>query len=94
MNINTIALAHNAWVEQMGWHNTTQLEKMALVASEVGEAVNELRGDEPTRQYAFELADIVLRVLDAAVEAGVDMEWALTTKMSMNRERGNKGRVK
>lgn len=92
--VNALAGMHHNWVEQMGWHNTTQLEKMALVASEVGEAVNELRGIAPSPNYKYELADIVLRVMDAAVEASIDLDKAIWEKMMSNVSRGNKGRVK
>ena len=50
MNINTIAARHHAWVERMGLHNKSVLEALALIASEVGEAVNEARG---TRGRSF-----------------------------------------
>jgi NTP pyrophosphatase (non-canonical NTP hydrolase) len=94
MSLYGIGLEHWKWVEAMGWHTTSQLEKMALVASEVGEAVNELRGEVPTEKYKYELADIVLRVLDAAEEAGIDMDHAVYEKMEMNKARGSKGRTK
>ena len=42
MNINELCERQFDWVERMGWHNKTALEALALVASEVGEAVNEL----------------------------------------------------
>lgn len=90
-----ITLRHWQWVERMGWHNTTQLEKMALVASEVGEAVNELRGEKPTAVYGYELADIILRVVDAGKEAGIDdLTPFIEEKMRLNELRGSKGRVK
>ena len=41
MDINDIATRHYEWVEQMGWHNKTVLEALALIASEVGEAAAE-----------------------------------------------------
>ena len=79
----------------MGWvGSTTPLEQLALVASEVGEAVNECRGETPTDNFKFELADIILRVCGIAEYNHIDIEQVLIKKMEMNRERGNKGRKK
>ncbi|SET85165.1 MazG nucleotide pyrophosphohydrolase domain-containing protein [Thalassotalea agarivorans] len=94
MNINDIAKANYDWVEAMGWHNKTPLEALALIASEVGEAVNECRGDTPTEHFGEELADIILRVLDLAHWQGIDMEKVIALKMQKNAERGNRGRIK
>lgn len=94
MNINKIAELNYEWVERMGWHNKTTLEALALVASEVGEAINECRGEEPSEDFAEELADIVLRVLDIAHWQGIDMEKTLLAKMQKNELRGTRGRIK
>jgi NTP pyrophosphatase (non-canonical NTP hydrolase) len=94
LNINEIAKENFKWVESMGWHNKTPLEALALVASEVGEAINECRGETPTPELAEELADIVLRVLDLAYWQGLDIEKAIMLKMQKNRLRGNRGRLK
>lgn len=94
MNINELAKQNYDWVERMGWHNKTTLEALALVASEVGEAINECRGEKPTPEFAEELADIVLRVLDIAHWQGVDIEKELQAKMLKNEQRGTRGRVK
>lgn len=94
MNINKLAEQNYDWVERMGWHNKTTLEALALVASEVGEAINECRGEEPTEDFAEELADIVLRVLDIAHWQGIDMEKTLLAKMLKNKQRGTRGRAK
>ncbi len=94
MNINKLAEQNYDWVERMGWHNKTTLEALALVASEVGEAINECRGEKPTNNFAEELADIVLRVLDIAHWQGIDMEQELLNKMKKNELRGTRGRIK
>ncbi|MFT6419100.1 MAG: NTP pyrophosphatase (non-canonical NTP hydrolase) [Cognaticolwellia sp.] len=94
MNINKIAELNYEWVERMGWHNKTTLEALALVASEVGEAINECRGEKPSDDFAEELADIVLRVLDIAHWQGIDMEKVLLDKMNKNELRGTRGRIK
>lgn len=91
--INEIAQNHHDWVERMGWHNKTPLEALALIASEVGEAVNECRGSVPTDRLGEELADIILRVADLAHSSGVDLAKEITAKMATNEARGTRGRV-
>ena len=94
MKLNEIAAIHYQWVDDMGWHNKTPLEALALVASEVGEAVNECRGEQPTEHFGEELADIVLRVIDLAHWQGVDINAAIIAKIAKNKARGNRGRLK
>lgn len=96
MTINEMALTHHSWVEEMGWHNkASPLEALALIASEVGEAVNECRGESPTEEFGEELADIILRTLDLAVSHGIDMERECLRKITKNQTNGKKpGRIK
>ena len=94
MEINKVAADINKWVESVGWHNKTTLEYLALIASEVGEAINECRGPLHTPYLEEELADILIRVLDLAEELNMDMEYSISTKMMKNKLTGNKGRLK
>jgi len=94
MNINDIAEKNFLWVEKMGWHNKTPLEALALVASEVGEAINECRNEHPSDAFGEELADIILRVLDLAHWQGIDIDKEINQKMIKNEIRGNRGRQK
>ena len=94
MNLRTIATTQFAWVERMGWHNKTVLECLALIASEVGEAINECRGEEPTAEFGPELADIILRTVDLAKATGIDIENEVLKKMAINEQRGTRGRMK
>jgi len=94
MKINEIAEKNYLWVEKMGWHNKTTLEALALVASEVGEAINECRHEEPSDTFGEELADIVLRVLDIAHWQGINIEQEIDDKMKKNELRGTRGRIK
>lgn len=93
-DINDIAKIQYNWVEEKGWHNKTPLEYLALIASEIGEAVNECRGIEPTEHLGEELADIILRTLDFAEVWGINMENEISKKMQKNNILGTKGRVK
>ena len=94
MTLNDIAEKNYHWVEKMGWHNKTVLEALALVSSEVGEAINECRHEKPTDEFGEELADIILRVLDIAHWQGLDMDKLVLAKMLKNENRGSRGRLK
>lgn len=94
MNINDIAEKNYLWVEKMGWHNKTTLEALALVASEVGEAINECRHEVPSDAFGEELADIILRVVDIAYWQGINIEQEIMAKMLKNEQRGTRGRTK
>lgn len=91
-HINTIARRQFDWVERMGWHNKTVLEALALISSEVGEAVNECRGEKPTENFGEELADIILRTVDLAEMCGINIGDAILKKMEVNEQRGTRGR--
>lgn len=92
LSLGELAAKQFDWVERMGWHNKTVLEALALIGSEVGEAVNECRGDEPTEKLGEELADIILRTLDLAKWLGLDIEGEVLKKMAVNEVRGTRGR--
>lgn len=94
MNINELAAKQHDWVERMGWHNKTVLESLALIASEVGEAVNECRGDTPTDKFGTELVDIILRTIDLAYTHGIDLDDTIQKKMALNEINGTRGRSK
>ena len=94
MQLNEIAEKHHHWVDHMGWHNKTVLESLALIASEVGEAINECRGEEPTEKLGAELSDIILRTLDLMISRGIDPEAAVLAKMAKNETNGSRGRLR
>ena len=93
MNINRIAKKQYKWVEHMGWHNKSNLESLALISSEIGEAVNECRDIQPSENFGSELADIILRTLDLAVVNKIDIHLEIKKKMKINRQRGTRGRI-
>lgn len=94
MEINDIARQHFEWVRDRGWHNKTVLEELALICSEVGEAVNECRGESPSEKFGSELADIVLRTVNVALRHGIDIDAEIQAKMAINRTRTFEGKIK
>jgi NTP pyrophosphatase (non-canonical NTP hydrolase) len=94
MSIDDIAKAQWEWVEKMGWHNKTPLECLAIIASELGKAINEFRGLEPTGKLPEELAEIVLRVVDFAYDRGISLEVEIERKMKIRSDRFAMGRGK
>jgi len=95
MTLKNIALHHYQWLQSVGWAGKrTPLEDLALIASEIGEAANECRGEKPTDKLGTELADIILRVAGMAQENGIDIEAEVIAKMEINKGRGTRGRAK
>jgi NTP pyrophosphatase (non-canonical NTP hydrolase) len=89
--------AHVTTVEH-GFPDQTFLERMALVHSEVSEAVEEWRnGNDFTEVYygegekpegiPIELADVLIRVFDTAGRYGIDLDSAVRLKMQFNEQR-------
>jgi NTP pyrophosphatase (non-canonical NTP hydrolase) len=89
--------AHATTVEH-GFPDQTFLERMALVHSEVSEAVEEWRnGNDFTEVYygegekpegiPIELADVLIRVFDTAGRYSIDLDSAVRLKMQFNEQR-------
>lgn len=89
ISMRQLAHLQRRWVRSMPWRDKSPLETLALIASEVGEAVNECRGEAPTEKLAAELADIVLRTMDLAEMVGIDLETACRAKMEFNVKKRN-----
>lgn len=95
MKLSAIQKQHGNWLKRVGWFkNKTPLESIALIASEIGEAANECRGEGPTPKLGLELADIILRTCGLAEELNIDLEKMVSIKMKINKVRGNRGRKK
>ncbi len=92
--LNRLGDQQLAWAESVGWAAHLPLEDMALLASEVGEAINEVRGVCPTPAFGEELADVILRAAGIARKYGVDLDAHVARKQAINAERSNRGRTK
>ena len=110
MTIETLVGESNQTAKSKGWWDDPDRnigEILALIHSEVSEAleVYRLKGKDSLKEnwfnekgkpegFTVELADVVIRIADLCGEFGLDLESALTTKLSYNQTRpyrhGNK----
>ena len=81
---------------QKGWwdRERNDAEIIALLHSELSEALEALRNNEPPERIAEELADCLIRIFDYCGGRNLDLEKALLEKIKKNRKRpyrhGNK----
>ena len=72
--------------QRRAMQRTVLLSKLALIGSEVGEAVRALQhGDD--RGFAEEIADVVIRVMDLCGYTNIDLGDEIIQKMQANRKR-------
>lgn len=62
---------------------------LALIHSEVSEALEAFRKDDMAN-FAEEMADVVIRVLDVCGGLGIDLGRGILDKLAKNRQRGYK----
>jgi len=87
--INAINQA-NGWavVQPTEWAEPYKVPAiLALIHSELSEALEAFRADDKAN-FAKELADVIIRVLDCAVGLDIDMDLEVTENLIKNRGRG------
>ena len=99
--INELVAAAYANAQSKGWHEQPRSvgEEIALIHSELSEALEEARdsrpltevyrkGDSPKPEgFAIELADAIIRIFDMAGKDALDLECAIAENMADNRTR-------
>jgi NTP pyrophosphatase (non-canonical NTP hydrolase) len=100
LTIRALQVEAHRTAQEHGWWDDarTDLECLALVHSEISEAVEALRDGSPSfyvnalevgkpEGVAVELADAVIRIADLCEARGFDLEAAIVAKLAFNRTR-------
>jgi NTP pyrophosphatase (non-canonical NTP hydrolase) len=83
------------YIDEEGWRDIVTPTKLALIHSEVSEAMEGFRKDLmddhlPDRKMAeVELADALIRIFDLAGAHGMDLGGALAEKFAYNQDRAD-----
>ena len=90
--INQLCIDAFETATSKGWHDQPRSfgEFIALVHAEVSESLESDRRNEGKERVAEELADVLIRIFDGAIEFNLDIETAVLTKMAYNKTRSYK----
>lgn len=72
------------------WDDTSVVEKLALIHSEVSEVLEADRKNKGKNAVEEELADILIRTLDLCAYLDMDVDRVISDKMEKNRQRAHK----
>jgi len=86
MRANNTAVNKGFWEGQDCSDPIVQLAKIALIMSELGEAVEAIR-KEDKQNLTEELADVCIRIFDFSVKLELELESTLIRKMLFNESR-------
>ena len=92
---NLVDISHHIAKEKGWWDDTrNDGELIALMHSELSEALEAMRNHAKEEDVAEELADCCIRIFDYCGARGIDLQKAITRKIQKNRKRpykhGNK----
>jgi NTP pyrophosphatase (non-canonical NTP hydrolase) len=102
MNFNDLAKQINQTAKDKGWHETERSfgEYIALMHTELSEALEEYRHHKPITDIYFnesdlykpegvpiELADCIIRIFDFCGQYNIDIQHAIDIKMEYNKMR-------
>ncbi len=90
-----VKISHSIAKEKGWWdRERNDAELIALMHSELSEALQALRNNEPLEKVAEELADCIIRIFDYCGFKNIDLEKAILEKIEKNKKRpyrhGNK----
>lgn len=94
--LEAMAIEINRTAHSKGWYDIPREDgtMIALMHSELSEALEALRKDDPDSekippfsQVAEELADVIIRILDYSVQQDLDVPGAVLAKMEYNTQR-------
>jgi NTP pyrophosphatase (non-canonical NTP hydrolase) len=99
LELNELAGYVHAMAIDKGWYDQprNRLELLCLIHSEISEACEAIRHDNPSDEHCpefssaeIELADAIIRILDMAAYLKWDIEGALRAKIEYNATRSHR----
>jgi len=89
LSINDFIKICNRIAQEKGWWDIERSdgELIALMHSELSEALEAMRNSRPIEEIAEELADCCIRIFDYCGQKNIDLEDALIKKIEKNKTR-------
>lgn len=79
----------NGFKEKFEQHKEIgDIAELGLIVTEISEVIECIRQDDAITNIGFELADIIIRVMNFANRKGIDLESFIIEKNKINQNRG------